>query len=206
VKKLIEELKTIGQIRIFCQDEFLFHAGDRAEGFYYVQYGEVRIFRMDEHGREVEVVRLGPGDFFGEAIVFVAGEFPAYAQAVRKSQILYFSNKDVFCQIEKKPSTARSIITLLAQKCVVLNRRIETLELRSVRQRLAQFLLSFNPEDVAFEVELKMKKTELARFLGTIPETLSRNLRQLQEEKLIEVHGRRIAVLDRSLLKHLLFE
>jgi CRP-like cAMP-binding protein len=197
VKKLIEELKTIGQIRIFCQDEFLFHAGDRAEGFYYVQYGEVRIFRMDEHGREVEVVRLGPGDFFGEAIVFVAGEFPAYAQAVRKSQILYFSNKDVFCQIEKKPSTARSIITLLAQKCVVLNRRIETLELRSVRQRLAQFLLSF---------ELKMKKTELARFLGTIPETLSRNLRQLQEEKLIEVHGRRIAVLDRSLLKHLLFE
>jgi CRP-like cAMP-binding protein len=206
VKKLIEDLKAIGQIQIFDQDEFLFNAGDRAEGFYYIQSGEVRIFRMDEHGREVEVVRLGSGDFFGEAIVFVAGEFPAFAQAVRNSQVLFFSSKDVFGQIEKKPSTARSIIALLAQKCVVLNRRIETLELRSVRQRLAQFLLSHNFEDVTFEVELKMKKTELARFIGTIPETLSRNLRKLQEDRLVEVRGRRIAVLDRSRLKDLLFE
>ena len=206
MKKLIEDLKTIGQLRIYGQDEFLFNAGDRAEGFYYIQSGEVRIFRMDEQGREIEVVRLGSGDFFGEAIVFVDGEFPAYAQAVRKSQLLFFSSKEVFSQIGKKPSTARSIIALLAQKCVVLNRRIETLELRTVRQRLAQFLLSHNPGDVTFEVELKMKKTELARFLGTIPETLSRNLRQLQEENIVEVHGPRIAVLDGSRLKHLLSE
>jgi len=206
VKKLIDELNTIGRSRNYNRDEFLFNAGDTAKGFYYIQSGEVRIFRMDEQGREIDIVRLSSGDFFGEAVVFVAAEFPAYAQAVRQSQVLYFSREDVFKQIEIRPETARSIITLLAHKCVVLNKRIETLELRSVRQRLAQFFLSHGRGEKTYEVELKLKKSELASFLGTVPETLSRNLKQLQKENLIEVSGRRITVLDSSGLNDLFFE
>lgn len=206
MKELLEDLKTLGRSRVYEKGQLLFMPGDRAEGFFFIQSGEVRVFRMDEQGREVELVRLGPGDFFGEAIVFTCGVYPACAQAVNRSRILYFSSKDVFSQIDTKPSAARSIISLLAQKCVVLSRRIETLELRTVRQRLAQFLLSQRPGEAAFEIDLKIKKTELARILGTIPETLSRNLRQLQKENLIEVRGRRISVVNRTRLNRLLSE
>jgi CRP-like cAMP-binding protein len=53
---------------LFQKKSFLFFAGDPADAFFYVQSGEIWVFRMDDLGREVEVVRLSPGDFFGEAI------------------------------------------------------------------------------------------------------------------------------------------
>ena len=51
---------------------------------------------MDEQGREVEVVRLEPGDFLGEAILFVSSVFPFFAQAVKDSQVLFFDKNKIF--------------------------------------------------------------------------------------------------------------
>ncbi len=198
---LLTDIKSLGRIRAFGKDEILFNAGDSANGFYYVLYGEVRIFRMDNHGKEVEVVRINPGDFFGEAVVFVSDKFPAFAQAVKDTETLFFSKKTIFQHIDKDPTIARFFISLLAKKCIVLNKRIETLELRTVRQRLAQFILSQYQGQQSDVIVLNMKKIELARFIGTISETLSRNLKLMQEDNLIEVQGRKIRVKDFAKLK-----
>jgi len=201
MKNLLTNIKKLGRIQFFEKDEFLFNAGDSANGFYYVQSGEVRIFRMDDQGKEIEVVRLYPGDFFGEAVAFVADKFPAFAQVVKNSKVLYFQKKIVFQQINKDPTIARFFISLLAKKCTVLHKRIETLELKTVRQRLVQFILSQYQGQQSDVIVLYMKKVELARFIGTISETLSRNLKQMQEDNLIEVHGRSIRVKDIVKLK-----
>ncbi len=172
----------------------LFYAQDKAKGLYYVESGEIRVFKMDEQGKEIEVTRLEPGDFLGEAIVFVSSTFPFYAQAVKISQVFYFDKENVFSEIDKDPAIAKFFLTLLAGKCLVLNKRIESLGLKTVRQRLIQYLLSQCAGEQKCLLELKLKKGELAKILGTISETLSRNLKQLQEEKLIEVHGNKIQI------------
>ncbi|MGB3861740.1 MAG: helix-turn-helix domain-containing protein, partial [Candidatus Aminicenantaceae bacterium] len=68
------------------------------------------------------------------------------------------------------------------------------------RQRLIQYLVSSCGSDTSCVVTLPMKKAELAKLLGTISETLSRNLKQLQEEGLITVKGHTIHIKDRSRL------
>ena len=204
MKDLLTDIKNLGSVWVYKKDDFLFNAGDEANGFYYVQAGEIRIFRMDDQGKEIEVVRLNPGDFFGEAVAFVSDKFPAYAQAVKNSEVLFFQKKTVFQQIDHDPTIARFFISLLAKKCTVLNKRIETLELKTVRQRLVQFILSQSQGLQSDEIVLNMKKIELARFLGTISETLSRNLKQMQKDNLIEVHGRNIRVRDSEKLKQAL--
>ena len=201
MKDFLLDIKKLGRIQAFGKGEILFNAGDDANGFYYVQSGEVRIFRMDDQGKEVEVVRLNPGDFFGEAVVFVSDKFPAFAQAVLDTKTLFFSKKIIFRHIDRDPTIARFFISLLARKCIVLNKRIETLELRTVRQRLAQFILSQYREQKSEVIVLNMKKVELARFIGTISETLSRSLKQMQVDNLIEVHGREIRIKDSAKLK-----
>lgn len=198
---LEDKIKKLGKPLILKKDEFLFNAEDEARGFYYLLSGEVRVFRMDEQGKEVEVVRIGPGDFFGEAIVFVMATFPSYAQAVQDSELLFFAKDDFFRNLEKDPSIAKFFLTLLAKKCVVLNRRIEALELQTVRQRLIRYLITSYEGSPQYQVELLMKKGELAKFLGTISETLSRNLKQLQTEGLISVQGNTIQIHDRQRLK-----
>lgn len=204
MKDLLTDIKNLGRVQNFKKGEFLFNAGDKVNGFYFIQTGEIRIFRMDDQGKEIEVVRLNPGDFLGEAVAFVSDKFPVFAQAVNNSEVLFFQKKTVFQQIDKNPSIARFFISLLAKKCTVLNKRIETLELKTVRQRLAQFLLSQSQGRQSDEIVLSMKKIELARSLGTIPETLSRNFKQMQKDNLIEVHGRNVRVKDSEKLKQAL--
>jgi CRP-like cAMP-binding protein len=200
MKDLEQKIIELGHRKTYTKDEFLFHADDPAEGFYYLQSGEIRVFKMDEQGKEVEVVRPNPGDFFGEAIVFVQKRFPSYAQAVKDSQVVFFDKNSFFQRLEKDPTIGMFFLHLLAKKCIVLNKRIETLELRTVRQRLIQYLVSSCGSDTSCVVTLPMKKAELAKLLGTISETLSRNLKQLQEEGLITVKGHTIHIKDRSRL------
>ena len=194
-------ITSIGQHRYYSKGEWLFSVGDKAEGFFCLVKGEIRVYKMDEQGREVEIVRLGPGDFLGEAIVFTAPRFPAYAQATKDSDVLFIEKKRLFQSVEKDPALAKFFIILLAKKCVVLNQRVEALGLKTVRQRLIQYLLSRCDGESRCEIELKIKKVELAKLLGTISETLSRNLKQLQDEGLIEVKANTIKIPDCLSLK-----
>jgi CRP-like cAMP-binding protein len=199
--ELGQKIRELGQSKAYTKDEFLFHANDPAQGFYYLQSGEVRVFKMDDQGRELEVVRLNPGDFFGEAIVFIQDSFPSYAQSVKDSQVLFFEKETFFQNLEKDPAIGKFFLNLLAKKCIVLNKRIEALELRTVRQRLIQYLVSSCASEISCDIKLPMKKTELAKLLGTVSETLSRNLKQLQEEGLIAVEGNTIQIKNKSVLR-----
>jgi CRP-like cAMP-binding protein len=187
-------LKKLGRLMRLQEGEILFTPQEEAPGFYSVLSGEIRVYKMDEQGREVEVVRLGPGGFLGEAIVFVSQVFTVFAQAVRDSHLLYFDKKEILKEMDSDPDLAKFFIELLAKKCVVLSERIESLELRTVRQRLIQYLLANCSGNKKCLVELKIKKTDLAKILGTISETLSRNLKQMQDEGLIEVKGNNIFI------------
>ncbi len=198
---LIDSIKAVGLPKHYRKQETLFNAGDKAEGFFYVQSGEIRVYRMDDQGKEIEVVRLGPESFFGEAIVFTSSFFPVFAEAVKDSKVLYFEKDSVFREIEKNPSLAESFISLLARKCVTLNKRIESLGLKTVRQRLIHYLIANCRGSKECLIELKQKKGELAKTLGTISETLSRNLKQMHDEGLIEVSGNKILVKQCRLLK-----
>jgi CRP/FNR family transcriptional regulator, dissimilatory nitrate respiration regulator len=184
----------LGIVRKFDRGESLFHAGDKAEHFYLVLSGEVRVFKMDARGNEVEVVRLRAGDYFGEAALFASAAYPAFARAVRETTVRYFAARDVFRRIDRDPKAAGFFLELLARKCLVLNEKVEALGLRTVRQRLARFILARVSADKECHIRLEIGKAELARELGTIPETLSRAFRKLRQEGLIEVRGNTILV------------
>jgi CRP-like cAMP-binding protein len=190
------KLEELGRLKQFQLGEMLFNAEDEADGFYYVRSGEIRVYKMDEQGREVEIVRLDRGEFLGEAIVFVSSVFPAFAQAVKDASVLFFEKSTITKEMGRDPEISRFFVDLLARKCVVLSNKIESLGLRTVRQRLIQYLLSNCSGDQRCRVDLKIKKGELAKILGTISETLSRNLKQMQEEGLIEVKRKSIYIKD----------
>lgn len=194
-------IKDIGQQKKYLKGELLFAAEDQAEGFFYLVSGEIRVYKMDEQGREIEVVRLAPGDFLGEAIVFTAAKFPSYAQAIKDSDVVYIEKKKLFQYMEDDLDLVKYFLALLAKKCVILNQRIEALGLRTVRHRLIQYLVSRCSGKEYCVVELNIKKVGLAQLLGTVSETLSRNLKQLQEEGLIEVKANTIIVPDSQALR-----
>ncbi len=193
-------IKSLGTRRSYAAGNLLFLAESPAREFFHIVSGGVRVYKMDEQGRELEVARFGAGDFLGEAVAFAGGRYPFTAEAVKETLALSFDAASILRAVETHPEAARFFIDLMARKCLLLGGRLESLGLRTVRQRLARYLCANCAGTQPCVVNLKMKKGELARLLGTAGETLSRTLRQLQIDGLIEVRGASIRVEDRERL------
>ena len=145
--------------------------------------GRSESIKWMSRGKRSRSCAWASGDFLGEAILFVSDVFPVYAQAVKESQVVFMEKTRLFSRLDRDPALARFFAELLARKCVVLNRRIEALGLQTVRQRLIQYLLARCRGQQECFIQLDIKRSELAKLLGTISETLSRNLKQLQDQE-----------------------
>jgi len=199
--KLFEKIKSAGIRKELDNRQTIFSDGDKANGFYYVESGRVRAFKMDASGKDFEVSSFNAGEYFGEVIVFGAEAYPVHTETVGPAVVYYFDKKQVLSLIKKNPSTAMSFLTILAKKCISLNKQIENLTLKTVRMRLIQFLVNNCGREEDCVVHLQIKKSELARKIGTVSETLSRNFAHLQNDGLIQVRNRDIKVLDCKKMK-----
>jgi CRP-like cAMP-binding protein len=198
----IEDLAGIAIEKTFNRGESIFFEGDKGIGFYMVGEGKVKIYKVSSAGKEHILHIFGEGEPFGEVPVFYGKPFPASAEALLKTQTLFFP-RDLFIHlIEANPSIALSMLAVLSMRLRIFANQIESLSLKEVPARLAHYLLYLSKEqDNNDVVELEISKGQLASLLGTIPETLSRIFAKMSEEGLIQVNGRTINLLDREGLR-----
>jgi CRP/FNR family transcriptional regulator, dissimilatory nitrate respiration regulator len=193
-------LATLGQRRRVAAGTILFQQKTPAESCFLLEDGEIALRRLSLAGDEVEIARLGGGDWFGEIVLFADRAYPAQAIAVQESNVLEFHRSSVLACGD--PSVFSYFLGLLARKCLFLNRRIEQLTIMDTRERLARYIVGLCPGrqagcdggKVACSVPLPKKKREIAAELGMAPETLSRTLRQMQDEGYVKVIGSRVDV------------
>ncbi|NTW77342.1 MAG: Crp/Fnr family transcriptional regulator [Syntrophaceae bacterium] len=195
----LNALSGICRLRAYRKGQLIFAEGDEGVGFYIVQSGRVRIFKLSpESGKEQIIHFFGPGDSFGEVAVFTNQGFPAYAEAELSSQLLFFPRAEFVALIREDPSLALNMLALLSMRLHKFTRLIEDLSLKEVPARLAAHLVYLGErDDTSEEIQLDTSKAQLAALLGTIPETLSRIMTRMVRQGLIQMEGNRITILDR---------
>jgi len=177
----------------------IFFDGDRATGFYVILSGKVKIFKLAPEGKEQILHVFGPGEPFGEVPTFANDVFPAHAEAVEKTRLLFFSREGFIRQIRQDPDLAMGMLATLARRLLHMTRLVESLSLQNVSTRLAAYLVQLSEvQKQAATVQLDINKGQLASLLGTVPETLSRALNRLTSQNLIKVQGRQITILNRE--------
>jgi CRP-like cAMP-binding protein len=183
----------------FARGETIFFEGDEAKGFYIVSGGQVKVFKMNPLGKEHILHIFGAGEPIGEVPVFHSQPFPASAEALVKSSLLYFQRKDFVNLIKEHPSISLNMLALLSMRLRQFASQIENLSLKEVPARLANYLIYISEEQNKTDtVHLSVSKGQLASLLGTIPETLSRIFAKMSDEGLIRVEGRTISILNRE--------
>jgi CRP/FNR family transcriptional regulator len=197
-------IRKIALEKKFNKGEIIFSEGDEGNGFYVIAEGRVKVFKVSTEGKEQILHIFGPGQPFGEAPVFAGQKFPANAQAIEKTRVLFFLRVSIVNLISANPSLALNMLAVMSKKLRQFAVQIENLSLKEMPARLASYLLRHadeqNQDDV---VVLKISKGQLASTLGTIPETLSRMFAKLSGKNLISVDGRKITLLDRHGLEDL---
>jgi CRP/FNR family transcriptional regulator len=197
----VEQLEDINSIAIeksYQRGETIFFEGDTANGFYMVGEGKVKICKVSPAGKEHILHIFGAGEPFGEVPVFHGQPFPATAEALAKTKTLFFPRSRFIQLVESNPSIALSMLAVLSLRLRRFASQIESLSLKEVPARLANYLIYLSEEqNGAEDIVLDISKGQLASLLGTIPETLSRIFSRMSEQGLIHVNGRTITIVDR---------
>lgn len=193
--------------RLSCAEgETLYEEGDHPEGLYLVLLGQLKLIRSGPGYKEHIVHLAEPCSMFGEAALFLPTH-PVTCVALADSE-LAFLPRDPFLEImDRHPALQRYIFEIMAQWLQLLVEKIDQLTLCDGAQRLAHYLVDLHEKSpyadyvTSAQVELPTRKRDLATMLNMNQPSLSRILRQLQDEGLLEVRGRRLVLKDLDALR-----
>lgn len=196
----VTDLARRARVREVSRGESLAVEGDPASEFGVVVAGRARVFYLGADGRQITFETLEAGDPLAAVASLAGGRYPAQIEAATPATIACLPAEALFDLLEAEPHVARTLVSDLAARVVNFTSVVQTLAL-DVPSRVARYVfhraLQYGrPTAEGLEVDLGMKKGELAMALGTVPETLSRAFAKLKEDGLLEVHGSRVRVLD----------
>jgi CRP/FNR family transcriptional regulator len=191
----LDDLTRIARRQQYAKDQMVFSEGEEATGFYIPLEGKIKIFKLSPEGRE-RVLRIAhPGRTFAEAAIFDVGVFPACAQAIEPSVLLFFPKQAILDLLHCNAQLAINMIGGVSRILREMMDHMESLTFKDVPSRLARYLLDLSDMKQR-HVVLPISKAQLAANLNTAGETLSRSLRKMSDDNLIEVRGRSIEILD----------
>lgn len=198
-----EQLERIARhaLRLLLRDdEALFQQGDKAERFYLVLKGQIKLYRLSPDGNEKVIEIVTPGNTFAEALMFLnRPHYPVGATAIGHAELISIDAADFVSMLRESVETCFLIMGDMSRRLRGLIGEIDNLSLHSAGCRVADYLLR-RAEQEGDVFDLGVPKLVIASRLTVKPETFSRIIRELSDRNLIRVQARRIEVLDRAAL------
>lgn len=172
------------------KNEYLYQAGDLDDSLYIVHQGQIKITHLSESGKEQLIRILNPGDFTGEWTIFSEGNYHEhFAQATRKTNVCTITKGNFDQLLEEYPKISRKILKTLANRLQESQKQTSSIATEDVRNRIIYYLEDLaNAESKTKDhiiIKLPMSRKDLASYLGTSPETISRRFKELEEEGLL---------------------
>lgn len=183
--------------KVYPPNAVIFWEGDNESSLYFLQYGSLKAMKTSPDGREQVLRFLYAGEVFNEGGALARKPNPATAIALEESGVWLLPRHALDKILLEHPQVALQIIENMADKIVGLVTLAADLSLKTVEARFAKLLLDAAEGDV-IERRRWTNQTELAARLGTVPDVLSRVIRELTKAGLIEMDRQSIRILDRA--------
>lgn len=157
-----------------------------------VAYGGTKLYNLDENGHENITQILHTGDYAGEDWLFGKKNSNTYVEATENSKICLLNRKDFLNLLEDQPMLSIKLIEQSMTKMQSMQKQIDLLSLPKIEDRLSEYLQEYAVKvgKKTFNLPLKMK--DLALYLGTTPETLSRKFALLEKQGVLTRKLRKI--------------
>jgi CRP/FNR family transcriptional regulator, dissimilatory nitrate respiration regulator len=177
--------------------EVLFHRGDNAQHFYFLESGQVELSLLSSNGQKKVIEVVGHHRTFAEAVMFMReGNFPVTAETLTDSVLVRVDNEAYRDVLNASPDACFRLLSDVCRHLHARVREIEHLTVQNARSRLSSYLLDHVADVRGDEatVHLDLPRQVIASRLSITPETLSRLLRQLVDEGILTVEDRFIFV------------
>lgn len=195
-----EQLDTIESIvrhHHYQTGETIFSADDPLNQLMIVSAGQVKVYQLAANGREQLLYLLQSGDIDGEAALFENQRRTSFGEALVPTDICSIRREDFQELMQKYPSISINVLNVFGKRLTKLERQTTSTATESVEARLANYLTETAASLKTDTFKLPLKKKDLATFLGTTPETISRKLTRFEQQGLItQKAGKTIQIND----------
>ena len=196
-------LELLGSRRSFTRDEEIYAQGDRADCWFKVISGTVRICKLMADGRRHIAEFFYGGDCFG---LDGMGERAFAAEAVGDVVVMRFSRAATERLIDERPELARRMCNMTLRSLAHAQTRLLLLGRMTAPERVASFLIELaERRDVQRTLDVPMSRNDIADYLGLTIETVCRVLSAMKRDGAITIpHPHRIEICDRDALEYLI--
>lgn len=202
-----EQLRVAGLARpvLAKRGAIVYSPGQSVSRLLVMHSGQLKVSHAAANGQEQILRTVTDGDVVGER-AFLTGHRPNdLVIALEDSRMCVFDHVDLAVLLRDYPDISQRMLGTLSDRLSSVERLLAAITSSDVNARVAAYLLDLpgNVRNGAAIVRLPMAKQDIAAYLGTTPETLSRRLAALSASGLIELHGRRdVTILDIDALEH----
>ena len=191
--------------RTYRRKQILYYEKTPITGIFCIKSGEAKVFKTGSEGKQ-HILRIVHGDHvLGLESLFAGEYFQSAAEMIEDGVVCLIQRQAVLEVIRRNPQASMQIMQALAAQAIASDTERVDLAQNSVRERMAR-LLSLLAESHGQTVKngilinLSISREEIAEMVGTAAETAMRLLKEFREDKLVEVHGKEILILDRRRL------
>ncbi|VDG21287.1 Crp/Fnr family transcriptional regulator [Lactiplantibacillus mudanjiangensis] len=181
----LDTIESIVQHRHYQAGETLFSATDDLDSLMIVANGQVKVYQLAANGREQLLYLLQTGDIDGEAALFENQQRTSYGEALVPTDICRIRRQDFQQLMQSYPSISINVLNVFGKRLAQLEKQTTRTATESVEARLATYLTETAASLKVSTFKLPLKKKDLATFLGTTPETISRKLTRFEQQGFI---------------------
>lgn len=194
----LESILRVTETRSIPRGQVLFSEGDRGDSLYLVLAGRVKAALIAEDGRELILAILGPGEIVGEMALFdLEEQRSATVVTLEDCQFLTLSGAQFKSVLNQNPAIAITLLRTLSARLKETSSRIANLIFLDTYSRVGRYLLDLAKRQGKRLADGSVLVTrppqqEIAHYIGSSRETVSRALKDLEKQGLIRLAGRKI--------------
>lgn len=197
----LDRIQSFARGRSYPRNNVIVFEEDPGDSLYVVLSGQVKVVLIGEDGREVILSTPSKGDFFGEMSLIDDEPRSAHVIAMEDSQLLVLRREDFHQCLAAMPGIAIGLLRAMCRRLRQADNKIGGLVLLDVPGRVARLLLEMADENDGEHITKRITHHLIAQMIGSSRETVSRTMRNLSDQGLIEVSRSKITLRNREALE-----
>lgn len=186
-----DAIRQYSMLKKLPAGQTVFLEGDTCSFFAFLLSGRVRVFKSGETGREITLYRFkkGEGCILTASCILSKTRFPAQAVVEEETETVLVPNELLREYVKGYESWREYFFNLLSERLGEVMEIIDEVVFRKMDSRIAELLL-LRPAERALDITHR----EIASELGTSREVVSRILKDLEKENIIQIDRGKIVI------------
>jgi cAMP-binding proteins - catabolite gene activator and regulatory subunit of cAMP-dependent protein kinases len=203
-------MKCLGaQVKHYNAEDYILLAGDQINYIGIVFSGELEIMKESLAGNKHILALIGPADMFAEGIVFTARRIsPVTVRVKEEADVLLIPYERMIRSCSNTCTfhlnLIQNMMIILGEKNFILNRKLELLTLKGMREKLVSYLLNTSNDRGTDMFQINLNRTDLADYLNVSRTSMCRELARMKDEGLIDFYSNSFKLLDKERLEQCL--